>query len=167
MKKKIIIEDKNNNNISRKITIEEYSSNHSKFNRLVQNKFFEWMLYTIGYAIVLMIVSKLFKNSFYINSSNYGIYYLISSIIIYILNQTIKPLLFYITLPLTAITFGLFYPIINVILLYLTSIILGNNFQINGIILPFIIAIIISFLNILMEGMIIKPIINKGKWYNE
>ena len=162
MKKKIIIEDKNNNNIKRKITIEEYDNN-SKFNRLVQNKFFEWLLYTIGYAIVLMIVSKLFKHSFYINDTYYGLYYLISAIIIYILNQTIQPLLFYITLPLTAITFGLFYPILNVIILYLTSIILGSNFQINGIILPFIIAIFISLLNILMEGMIIKPIINKGK----
>lgn len=156
MKKKIIIE-------------EEYSNNNSqsKFHRLVKNKYFEWLLYTIGYAIVLMIVSNMFKKSFYINSSNYGIYYLLSSIIIYILNQTVKPLLFYITLPLTAITFGLFYPIINVIILYITSIILGSNFQINGIILPFIIAIIIALLNIVMEGMIIKPIINKGKWYNE
>ena len=158
MKKKIIIEEEGN---KRKITIKEYN------NRLVKNKFFEWLLYTIGYAIVLMIVSNLFKNSFYINNSNYGIYYLLASIIIYILNQTVKPLLFYITLPLTAITFGLFYPILNVIILYLTSLILGNNFQINGIILPFIIAIIISFLNILMEGMIIKPIINKRKWHNE
>ena len=150
MKKNIIIEEENN-------------KDKIKFNKLVKNKYFEWLLYTIGYAIVLMIVSKLFKNNFYINDAYYGIYYIITSIIIYILNQTIKPLLFYITLPLTAITFGLFYPIINVIILYLTSLILGNNFHINGIILPFIIAIIISLLNIIMEGMIIKPIINKGK----
>ena len=164
MKKKIIIEEENNKDkINRKITVTEYTDTNSKFHRLVQNKFFEWLLYTIGYAVVLMIVSKLFKNSFYINSSNYGIYYLITSIIIYILNPTVKPLLFYVTLPLTAITFGLFYPIINVIILYLSSMILGSNFQINGVILPFIIAIVISLLNILMEGMIIKPIINKGK----
>ncbi len=148
MKKKIIIEEKNNK---------------SKFTRLVKNKYFEWLLYTIGYAIVLMIVSNLFKKSFYISNNYYGLYYLVSSIIIYILNQTVKPLLFYITLPLTAITFGLFYPIVNVVILYLTSLILGSNFQIHGYILPFIIAIIISLLNIIMEGMIIKPIINKGK----
>lgn len=163
MKKKIIIEEESNKDkINRKITIKEYNI-ESKVQRLVQNKFFEWVLYTIGYAIVLWIVSKIFKNSFYINGSYHGIYYLITSIIIYILNQTIKPFLFYVTLPLTAITFGLFYPIINVIILYLSSLILGSNFQINGIVLPFVIAIVISFLNILMEGMIIKPIINKGK----
>ena len=117
----------------------------------------------IGYAIVLMIVSALFNKSFYISNAYYGIYYLLSAIIIYILNQTIKPLLFYITLPLTALTFGLFYPILNVIILYLADFILGKNFKIDGFIIPFIIAIIISLLNIIMEGMFIKPIINKGK----
>lgn len=164
MKKRIIIEDKGNKDrIDRSITIEEYDKeDKSNFQRLVQNKFFEWLLYMIGYAIVLMIVSKLFK-SLYINNSYYGLYYLLSAIIIYILNQTIKPLLFYITLPLTAITFGLFYPILNVIVLYLTDFILGKNFIIHGPIISFIIAIIISLLNIVMEGMIIKPIINKGK----
>ena len=164
MKKRIIIEDKSNKDrIDRSITIEEYKEeNKTKFQRLVQNKFFEWLLYMIGYAIVLMIVSKLFK-SLYINNNYYGLYYLLSAIIIYILNQTIKPLLFYITLPLTAITFGLFYPIINVIILYITDFILGKNFIIHGPIISFVIAIIISLLNIVMEGMIIKPIINKGK----
>ena len=58
---------------------------------------------------------------------------------------------------------GLFYPLINLFILYLTSLILGDNFQISGFIIPFFIAILISFLNILMEGMIIKPIINRGK----
>ena len=165
MKKRIIIEsEENKDKINRKITIEEYPTKEKNhFNRLIQNKFFEWLLYMVGYAIVLMIVSKLFNKVFYINSSYYGLYYLLSAIIIYILNQTIKPLLFYITLPLTAITFGLFYPILNVIVLYLADFILGKNFKIDGIIIPFVIAIIISLLNIIMEGMFIKPIINKGK----
>ena len=153
MKTKIIIEEENNPQKKEK-----------KFNRLIQNKFFEWLLYMIGYAIVLIIVSCLFTKSLYINHEYFGLYALLASVIIYILNQTIKPILVYITLPLTAVTYGLFYPIINVIILYLASFILGNNFQINGIFISFLIAIIISFLNLLMEGMIIKPIINKGKW---
>ena len=152
MKTKIIIEEENNPQKKEK-----------KFNRLIQNKFFEWLLYMIGYAIVLIIVSCLFTKSLYINHEYFGLYALLASVIIYILNQTIKPILVYITLPLTAVTYGLFYPIINVIILYLASFILGNNFQINGIFISFLIAIIISFLNLLMEGMIIKPIINKGK----
>ena len=153
MKTKIIIEEENNPKNTEK-----------KFNRLIKNKFFEWLLYMIGYAIVLIIVSSLFTKSLYINNEYFGLYAFLAAVIIYILNQTIKPVLVYITLPLTAITYGLFYPIVNVIILYLASFILGSNFQIHGILISFLIAIIISFLNLLMEGIIIKPIINKGKW---
>ena len=114
----------------------------------------------IGYAIVLITVSVLFK-SLYIDNSHFGLYALLASIIIYILNQTIKPIIFYITLPITAISLGLFYPLINVLILYITDFILGNKFEIHGIFMSFFIAIIISLLNILMEGMVIKPIINR------
>lgn len=151
MKKRIIIEAEGN------------PKNEKVYHKLFKNKFFEWLLYMICYAIVLILVSSLFNTTFYINNAYYGLYALIASIIIYILNQTIKPVLVYITLPLTALTYGLFYPLINVIILYITSFILGTNFRINGIIIPFVIAILISFLNLLMEGMIIRPIINKRK----
>ncbi len=150
VKKTMIIEEKNN-------------LKEKKLKRLVSNPIFEWLLYMLGYAIVLISISCLFHKTFYIDPNYYGLYALIASIIIYILNQTIKPILFYITLPITALTFGLFYPILNVFILYITSFILGSHFQIHGIILPFIIAILISILNLFMEGMIIKPIIHKGK----
>lgn len=151
LKKIIVIEEVNN------------KKNNNHFERLVNNKLFEWLLYMLGYAIVLIAVSCIFHNTFYINNEYYGLYALIAAIIIYILNQTIKPILFYITLPITALTFGLFYPILNVVVLYITSFILGDNFQINGIFIPFVIAIIIAILNMFMEGMIIKPIIHRGK----
>lgn len=150
------------------IIIEEDSTSKEKrikgLNNIIQNQFFEWILYMLGYAIILITVSCMFKKTLYINNEYFGIYALLAAIIIYILNQTIKPILVYITLPLTALTYGLFYPIINVIILEITSFILGNNFEINGIIIPIIVAIVISLLNILMEGIIIKPIMNKGKW---
>lgn len=130
--------------------------------RMIKNRFLEWILYMIGYALVLITMSSLFK-SFYISSAHFGVIALLAAIIIYILNQTIKPIIFYITLPITAITYGLFYPLINVFILYLTSFILGKNFEINNIFICFFIAILISFLNILMEGLIIKPIMNRRK----
>ena len=150
MKKIIIIEDENH-------------TKNKKFKKLVNNRFVSWLLYMLGYAIVLISVSLIFRKSFYIDSSYYGLYAFLAAIIIYLLNQTIKPILFYITLPITAITFGLFYPLLNVFILDITSFILGKHFQIHGIILPFIIAIIISILNMFMEGMIIKPLIHKGE----
>lgn len=146
MKKMIIIDEESN----------------KKNNKLISNKFIEWLLYMIGYAIVLITTSVLF-DSLYINNKYFGLYALISAIIIYILNQTIKPILFYLTLPITALSYGLFYPLLNVLVLYITSFILGDNFEIHNIFIAFFIAIFISFLNILMEGLIIKPIINKRK----
>ena len=142
----------------KKKVIEE--KNHTK---LINNPIINWLLYMLGYAIVLIGVSLMFRKSFYIDSSYYGLYAFLAAIIIYILNQTIKPILFYITLPITAITFGLFYPLLNVFVLDITSFILGEHFNIHGKILPFLIAIIISILNMFMEGMIIKPLIHKGK----
>ena len=150
MKKRIIIEEENN-------------PKESIFHNKIIGKIFESFLYFLGYALILVLVSFFFKKSLYINPKYFGLYAFLASVIIHILNQTIKPILVYITLPITAITYGLFYPIVNVIILYLTSYILGKNFEIHGLFISFLIAIIISFLNILMEGMIIKPIIDKRK----
>lgn len=131
-----------------------------KSKRFIENRFFEWILYMLGYAIILILMSILFE-SLNISSTYFGFYALLASIIIYLLNQTIKPVMFYLTLPLTALSLGLFYPLLNVAVLYITSFILGDKFQIKGLLIPFFIAILISFMNILMEGLVIKPIINK------
>ena len=76
---------------------------------------------------------------------------------------TIKPILITLTLPITLFTLGIAYPLVNVIILYITSFILGNSFNVSGFFAPLFISIIIYFLNILMEGLVIKPIIQKGK----
>lgn len=147
MKKPVIIEEENNK-------------------KIIKNSFIEWLLYIVCYAIVLITMSILF-DSFTISNECFGLYAFLATIIIYILNQTIKPILFYITLPLTAVTWGLFYPLINVLILYIASFILGSKFEIKGIIIPFFIAILISLFNILMEGLIIKPIIRRRDDRNE
>lgn len=152
--------------MGRRIVVEDVSNKDSR-QRVVNNKFFEWLLYMVSYSIVLIVVSLLFGDSFYISNKFYGLYALLASIIIYILNQTIKPVLVFLTLPITALSMGLFYPLINVFILYITSFILGDNFNIEGIFIPFVIAILISFLNMVMEGMIIKPIIYRSRDYNE
>ena len=152
--------------MGRRIVIEDVSNKDSR-QRVVNNKFFEWLLYMVSYSIVLIVFSLLFGDSFYISNKFYGLYALLASIIIYILNQTIKPVLVFLTLPITALSMGLFYPLINVFILYITSFILGDNFNIEGIFIPFVIAILISFLNMVMEGMIIKPIIYRSRDYNE
>ncbi|MEG1495193.1 MAG: phage holin family protein [Bacilli bacterium] len=123
-------------------------------------KVLEWFLYMLGYALVLISIAYLFK-SFYLDNSYYGIYGLFAVIIIYILNKTIKPILFSLTLPITGITLGLFYPFINLFILKLTDWILGSHFELNNIVIALFIAILISIMNTIMEGLIIKPLVRR------
>lgn len=132
-----------------------------KTNKARINYAIDWLIHMIGYALVLITVSLLFKKTIQIDSSLFGLWAFIAAIIIYVLNKTVKPLLFWLTLPITGVTLGIFYPFINVFILYIVSWILGNHFNIDGLLMSFIVAIFISVMNIFMES-IIDNILRKG-----
>lgn len=121
----------------------------------------DWILHLIGYAFTLVILSVVFKKTIYIDPSNYWTWAIVVSFIIYILNKTIKPLLVWLTLPLTGLTVGLFYPFINVFILKIVEFVTFRHFAIKGIFMPFLVAICISCINFLMSELIIKPLFTK------
>ena len=123
---------------------------------LVKNNLLNFIISLICYAIVLIFVSLLFK-SFYINNEYFGLYAVLAALIITILNKTIKPVLVVLTLPITALSMGLFYPVVNVIVLYITSFIMGNNFTITGFFTAFFASILISIFNIVIISAAITP----------
>ena len=127
------------------------------------NKYIDLFLHMIGYALILITVSIIFPKTIYIDNSYFGLWGLIAVIIIFILNKTIKPLLVWLTLPLTAVTLGLFYPLINILILKITDFILGNHFDIHGTFFVFIVSIIISIMNAIMDYIIINTFFKKGK----
>ncbi|MDD6387917.1 MAG: phage holin family protein [Bacilli bacterium] len=127
------------------------------------NKFIDWLFYMIGYAIILITVSIMFKHTIIIDSSFFGFWGFIAAVIIYFLNKTVKPILVFLTLPLTGITFGLFYPFVNVIILNIVDFILGEHFSIEGLFMSFIVAVLISIMNILLQEVIIKSILGRVK----
>ena len=53
-----------------------------------KSKYVDWLIRMLGYALVLIAVSIVFKNTIYIDNSYYGLYALFAAVIIYILNQT-------------------------------------------------------------------------------
>lgn len=122
----------------------------------------DWGLHFIFYAIVLVFVATYF-DSFHIDDTHLYTYGIIATLIIFILNKTIKPIIIWLTLPLTGITVGLFYPFVNVIILKLTEWILGSHFEIEGIWTVFFIAILISLMNLLIDNIIITPIMRRIK----
>lgn len=125
------------------------------------HKYIEWLIYMIGYALILITVSVLFPKTIQIDNSYFGLWALITAIIINILNRTIKPVLIALTLPLTAITLGIFYPFINVIILYIVDVILGSHFTIGGILMTCLVAILISIMNMAMDKLVIRPMLGK------
>ncbi len=108
------------------------------------------------YSLILTVFSLIFKHTLYIDSSYYGLTSVLASIIIFILNRTIKPLLVWITLPITALTLGLFYPVINLFVLKITDWILTTHFDIKGYIMPFIVAILISIVHLIIDTVVHK-----------
>lgn len=123
------------------------------------NLFIEWLIYMVGYAIILLVTSNIFK-SLYVENFIYG---LIAAVIIYVLNKTIKPFLITISLPLIGMSLGLFYFVINVLILLIVDLILGKHFYMTGILSPFIVSIFISVSNLLLDNIIIKPLIERCK----
>lgn len=123
------------------------------------SKILDWILYLVSYTFVLLIVDILF-NSFELDNIWYGF---LAVLIISVLNKTIKPIIFKLTIPITGLTFGLFYPFINLFILKIVDFILGDHFKINGILIGVLIAVLISIMNFIIEEVIIKPIIRRCK----
>lgn len=108
----------------------------------------------VVYACVLLLANKVFKG-IYVDGFAYA---LIAAIILSFLNYTIKPLLVYLTLPLTIVTFGIAYPIVNMIILKLCDLIMGYHFMVYGFVPLFFIAIFISFMKMFLDGLITKRV---------
>jgi putative membrane protein len=129
------------------------------------NVFIDWLIYMLGYTVVLIAVSLIFKKTMYIDNSMFGLWGFLAAVIIYILNKTIKPILVWLTLPITGLTLGLFYPFINVFILNIVEFILEDHFHIEGILMSFLVAILISLMTTMMNNLIIDPIIKRGEKY--
>ncbi len=129
-------------------------------NGFVISKLLDWILYLFGYTVVFVIVTNMFK-SVYIDLEHSYIYSVIIVLMIYILNKTVKPILVTLTIPITGLTLGLFYPFINLFILKLVDWILGPHFQLHGLFISLIVAILLSITNLMVENIVIKPIIKR------
>ena len=125
-------------------------------------KVFEAILYIIGYTIAFFLVSKIF-DSFKLDQDHPILYAFISVLIIMVLNKTIKPILTFFTIPITASTLGLFYFVLNTFILKLVDFILLDKLNFTNIWILFFISIILSVINLIIEFLIIKPIIKRMK----
>ncbi len=122
------------------------------------NRFIEWLIYMFFYTLIMIFISKLFK-TMYINPNHYYTYSFLIVLVVYILNKTVKPVLVKLTIPITGLTLGLFYPFINLFILKIADWVLGKYFNLENIWIALFISILLSVINFIVEGFIIKPII--------
>ncbi len=125
------------------------------------DKILETGIYIVGYALILVAMSQIFVKTIQIDNSLFGLWGLLISLVIFIMNKTVKPIIFKLTLPITALTLGIFYPFINLFILKLVDFIFLNHFNIRGIVMSFLIAILISFVNMVMDKIIIQPLLRR------
>lgn len=104
--------------------------------------------------IVIIMASKIFKN-IYVESI---LYTFIASMLLMILNKSIKPILNRIMLPINMYTLGITYPLVNVFILKIISLILGKHFIISGWLSAFFISIFISIMTNIIDALIGKEI---------
>ncbi|MBQ6497101.1 MAG: phage holin family protein [Bacilli bacterium] len=123
--------------------------------------FMDWVLYLAGYTLVFILVTSLFR-TIYIDSNHLIFWSTIVVVIIYLLNKTIKPILFTLTIPITGLTLGLFYPFINVFILKLVDWLLGPHFQVYNIWIAVLASILLSITNFIAEELL-KKIVGKVK----
>ena len=121
-------------------------------------KLIYFIIKILGYTLILIITSLLFKNTIYIDKSDFGLWCVIAALLVYLFNITIKPFLVWLTIPITGITLGLFYPLVNLGILKLVSFILGDHFKIYGIWYAVCASILISVMNVILDETILKKI---------
>lgn len=136
-----------------------------KLEKIRFRHFLEWLFYLIGYTIVFILVTNVF-DSIYIDTEHSYIYSVFIVLIISLLNKTIKPILVTLTIPITGLTLGLFYPFINLFILKLVDWIMGPFFQIYNLWIALLVAILLSIINFIIGEVVLKPIVErvKEKW---
>lgn len=125
------------------------------------NHFIDWLIYMMGYTFIFIIITSFF-DSIYIDNKHLFLWSTLIVFIIYVLNKTIKPILVTLTIPITGLTLGLFYPCINLFILKLVDWLLFKHFELNNIYIALFVAILLSIMNFIMEE-VIKKIIKKVK----
>ena len=102
------------------------------------------LINTISIFAVSYILSGIHVDSF--------VTALVVAVVMAVLNVTLKPLLFVITIPITVITFGLFLLVLNVLIVYAAAYFI-DGFQIAGFWWALLFSFLVSFVNGVLFGL--------------
>jgi putative membrane protein len=78
---------------------------------------------------------------------------LIVAAVLGLLNAFLKPILVFLTIPITIITLGLFYLVINVLMVYLTDYLVGG-FRVDGFLPALLFSILVSVVTWVIDSIV-------------
>ncbi|MFM7016530.1 MAG: phage holin family protein [Bacteroidota bacterium] len=78
-------------------------------------------------------------------------YAILVSLVIILLNIYLKPILIFLTLPITVVSFGFFLLVINAAIILIASNLLHKGFKVDGFWVAFLFSILISITNSILE----------------
>lgn len=81
-----------------------------------------------------------------VNVENYG-YALLVAIVLSIVNVIVKPILVFLTIPITIVTLGLFLLVINALLILLVDYLIPTGFEVDGFWWALAFSVILSLFN--------------------
>ena len=114
------------------------------------NKGIQWLIYMAIYVLIFILIRSLF-DSIYIEESHEIITVFILLVILTILNKSLKPILVRLTIPITGLTLGLFYPFINLFILKLVDWIMGPFFNMTSFWPALLFSLLLTGANLLLE----------------
>lgn len=115
--------------------------------------FVRWIVTAIAVAVAVWLVPGVS-----VIGSQIWVGVLFLSLILALINMSVKPILQLLSLPVSVITLGLFYLVVNTLMLYLATwlanALFGIGFEIATFGSAFVAAIVISIVSVFLNGII-------------
>jgi putative membrane protein len=100
-------------------------------------------------AIAVMITQWLLSRGVHVANFTTA---LLVAVVLSVLNSILKPILIFLTIPITFLTLGLFLLVINAGMIMLASDIIGNGFKVDGFGWALAFSIILSLVTAILES---------------
>ena len=108
-----------------------------------------FIVHLVVTAVLLLVVAKFVKG---VEMKGFGSA-LIGALVLGLVNALVRPVMIFLTLPFTIVTFGLFLFVVNAFMLWLVSAIVPG-IRINGFVPALLGSLLLTVLNIVVEFLI-------------
>ncbi len=86
------------------------------------------------------------------------------SVILVLMNVYVKPILIFLTFPITIVTLGLFLLVINATIILLTSYLLKDGFKVDGFWVAMLFSIVLSMVTSLIDSLTDRDRTKQSEW---